>query len=85
MNEQAPSKRPKRREKPSPEQMTRPRRDRAHLTDRERTADDATPISAEARAEVAAFAATQPYPLDPFQVEAAEHLAEGRSVLVAAP
>ncbi len=36
-------------------------------------------------AEVERFAATQPYPLDPFQIEAARHLAEGRSVLVAAP
>src|SRR5262249_50580418 len=34
---------------------------------------------------VAEFAATQPFPLDPFQVEACEHLAAGRSVLVAAP
>ena len=31
------------------------------------------------------FAAGQPFPLDPFQREAAQHLAEGRSVLVAAP
>jgi ATP-dependent RNA helicase HelY len=31
------------------------------------------------------FLATQPFPLDPFQIEAAQHLAEGRSVLVAAP
>ncbi|HEU5348896.1 MAG TPA: DEAD/DEAH box helicase, partial [Ktedonobacterales bacterium] len=34
---------------------------------------------------VAAFLATQPFPLDPFQIEASEHLAVGRSVLVAAP
>ena len=34
---------------------------------------------------VAAFLATQPFLLDPFQIEAAEHLAAGRSVLVAAP
>jgi len=40
---------------------------------------------ADARALVEAFAAEQPYPLDPFQLEAAQHLAEGRSVLVAAP
>ncbi|HEX8731978.1 MAG TPA: DEAD/DEAH box helicase [Ktedonobacterales bacterium] len=39
----------------------------------------------DARALVEAFAAEQPYPLDPFQLEAAQHLAEGRSVLVAAP
>src|SRR5690348_13230024 len=34
---------------------------------------------------VAAFLDTQPFPLDPFQIEASEHLAAGRSVLVAAP
>lgn len=34
---------------------------------------------------VEAFAAEQPYPLDTFQLESAQHLAEGRSVLVAAP
>ena len=39
----------------------------------------------DAAALVDAFAAEQPYPLDPFQREAAQHLAEGRSVLVAAP
>ncbi len=39
----------------------------------------------EARTLVDAFAAEQPYPLDPFQLEAGQHLAEGRSVLVAAP
>ncbi len=31
------------------------------------------------------FAARYPFPLDPFQVEAIEHLARGQSVLVAAP
>ena len=40
---------------------------------------------AEALALVEAFAAEQPYTLDPFQRESAQHLAEGRSVLVAAP
>ncbi len=34
---------------------------------------------------VAAFAREYPFALDPFQVEAIHHLAEGRSVLVAAP
>ncbi|HEU0028519.1 MAG TPA: DEAD/DEAH box helicase, partial [Ktedonobacterales bacterium] len=34
---------------------------------------------------VDAFAAEQPYPLDDFQIESAQHLAEGRSALVAAP
>ena len=40
---------------------------------------------ADALALVEPFAAEQPFPLDPFQLEAAQHLAEGRSVLVAAP
>lgn len=83
MNEQAPSKRPKRREKPATEQT--PRQERARDLDHERDSDSTWRISDEARAEVTAFSATQPYPLDPFQIEAAEHLAEGRSVLVAAP
>jgi ATP-dependent RNA helicase HelY len=39
----------------------------------------------ESLALVEGFAAEQPYPLDDFQIEAAQHLAEGRSVLVAAP
>ncbi|HEX9035674.1 MAG TPA: DEAD/DEAH box helicase [Ktedonobacterales bacterium] len=39
----------------------------------------------ESTALVEAFAAEQPYPLDDFQLEAAQYLAEGRSVLVAAP
>jgi ATP-dependent RNA helicase HelY len=39
----------------------------------------------EVRALVDEFAALQPFPLDPFQVEAACQIATGRSVLVAAP
>ena len=39
----------------------------------------------DAQALVDAFAEEQPYPLDPFQREAAQHLAEGRSTVVAAP
>src|SRR6266581_5074054 len=35
--------------------------------------------------EIQAFAARYPFPLDPFQLEAIAHLAQGRSVLVAAP
>ena len=42
-------------------------------------------FSYDAIALVEEFAAGQPYPLDPFQLEAARHLADGRSVLVAAP
>jgi ATP-dependent RNA helicase HelY len=46
--------------------------------------DVAYPLG-ERSAAVDTFLATQPFPLDPFQIEAAEHLAVGRSVLVAAP
>jgi superfamily II RNA helicase len=46
---------------------------------------DHAPITNTPSEAVAAFLATQPFPLDPFQIEAAEHLAAGRSVLVAAP
>lgn len=51
----------------------------------EQAAQPSPDFSPEARALVEEFAATEPFPLDPFQVEAAQHLAEGRSVLVAAP
>lgn len=37
------------------------------------------------QADIAAFAARYPFPLDDFQLESISHLAEGRSVLVAAP
>ncbi|HEX6797783.1 MAG TPA: DEAD/DEAH box helicase [Ktedonobacterales bacterium] len=43
------------------------------------------PAPPEAVALAQEFAAEQPFPLDPFQVEACEYLADGRSVLVAAP
>lgn len=39
----------------------------------------------ETSAEIEAFAARYPFPLDPFQREAITHLAQGRSVMVAAP
>ncbi len=42
-------------------------------------------FSYEALAAVERFAAAEPFPLDPFQLEAARHLADRRSVLVAAP
>lgn len=42
-------------------------------------------FSPEAIADVEDFAGTQPFPLDPYQIEAARHLADQRSVLVAAP
>ena len=37
------------------------------------------------QADIAAFVARYPFPLDDFQLEAIAHLAEGRSVMVAAP
>src|SRR5579875_1512218 len=43
------------------------------------------PSQPEIRREIEAFAARYPFPLDPFQIEAIIHLAENRSVLVAAP
>ena len=46
---------------------------------------DDIPASAEALALVAEFAATLPFPMDPFQWAAACHMADQRSVLVAAP
>src|SRR5713101_8014354 len=39
----------------------------------------------ETLAEIQAFAARYPFSLDPFQLEAISHLAQGRSVMVAAP
>lgn len=39
----------------------------------------------EIQAGIAEFVARYPFPLDPFQLEAIEHLASGQSVLVAAP
>src|SRR5258707_9420570 len=42
-------------------------------------------FSYDALAAVERFAEGEPFPLDPFQLEAARHLADRRSVLVAAP
>ncbi len=39
----------------------------------------------ETHTEIDAFVARYPFPLDPFQLEAIAHLAQGRSVMVAAP
>ncbi|HVB60482.1 MAG TPA: DEAD/DEAH box helicase, partial [Ktedonobacteraceae bacterium] len=50
--------------------------------------DKQTDVEAEIddmQAEIAAFAARYPFPLDPYQIEAIEHLIKGQSVLVAAP
>ncbi len=47
--------------------------------------DEQVVVGPETQADLAAFAARYPFPLDPFQWEAITHLAQGRSVLVAAP
>src|SRR5260370_41432132 len=41
--------------------------------------------AAENQADLSAFAARYPFPIDPFQLEAMQHLAMGRSVLTTAP
>ncbi|HEX6541626.1 MAG TPA: DEAD/DEAH box helicase [Ktedonobacterales bacterium] len=71
------------------------RKTRAHQPTSETARNENTPLRSEDASvghaddhyteAVASFLETQPFPLDPFQVEAAEHLAAGRSVLVAAP
>ncbi len=47
--------------------------------------DEQVVVGHDTEAEISTFAARYPFPLDPFQVEAITHLAEGRSVMVAAP
>ncbi len=47
--------------------------------------DEQVEAGREIPGEIQAFAARYPFPLDPFQLEAIAHLAQGRSVLVAAP
>src|SRR5215472_6059839 len=47
--------------------------------------DERAVVRPETRLEIATFAARYPFPLDAFQREAIIHLAEDRSVLVAAP
>jgi ATP-dependent RNA helicase HelY len=47
--------------------------------------DERVVAEPDTQADLAAFAARYPFPLDPFQWEAITHLAQGRSVLVAAP
>ncbi len=47
--------------------------------------DEQAEMQPETQQEIEAFAARYPFPLDPFQIEAITHLAENRSVLVAAP
>ncbi len=80
MNESQQPARPRRRARDVPQSGTP---DSAHAAQRGQAPSPT--FSPEAVAQVEAFAARQPFPLDPFQIEAAGHLAEGRSVLVAAP
>ncbi len=47
--------------------------------------DEQVVVGHDTSGEISAFAARYPFPLDPFQLEAITHLAQGRSVLVAAP
>src|SRR6266704_199603 len=47
--------------------------------------DEQVEAGREIPGEIQAFATCYPFPLDPFQLEAIAHLAQGRSVLVAAP
>ncbi len=47
--------------------------------------DEQVVAGPQTQADIAAFVARYPFPLDDFQLEAITHLAEGRSVLVAAP
>jgi ATP-dependent RNA helicase HelY len=47
--------------------------------------DEQVAIGREKRADIQSFIERYPFPLDPFQIEAIEHLADGQSVLVAAP
>jgi ATP-dependent RNA helicase HelY len=47
--------------------------------------DEQVVAGPEAQADIAAFAARYPFPLDAFQLEAIIHLAQDRSVMVAAP
>jgi ATP-dependent RNA helicase HelY len=47
--------------------------------------DEQVVVGHDTSGEISAFAAHYPFPLDPFQLEAITHLAQGRSVLVAAP
>jgi ATP-dependent RNA helicase HelY len=89
-NDDAPSGTPPRRprRKPRPEGLpSGPNRGTSARARRE--AVDETPAAATvtpaAAALVREFAAEQPFPLDPFQLEACGYLADGHSVLVAAP
>jgi superfamily II RNA helicase len=47
--------------------------------------DEQVATGREKRADIQSFVERYPFPLDPFQIEAIEHLADGQSVLVAAP
>lgn len=78
------------RQPPLAQRVSGSERERKRRRDEEHVPVEARPVwelrgDAEALALVEEFAAEQPYPLDAFQLEAAQHLAEGRSTLVAAP
>ena len=68
-----------------PASTPRAKRSRAHDDAVAQVEAELVSFSPEALAQVEEFAGTQPFPLDPYQIEAAKHLADGRSVLVAAP
>lgn len=68
-----------------PKRRTRKERAREQARTREVPRPEPVHFSTEASFEVQQFAETQPFPLDPYQIEASLHLADGRSVLVAAP
>ena len=62
--------------------LRKPKRGEHYIEEEESQPTDPGP---EARAMVELFSADWPFTLDPFQIDAALHLARGRSVLVAAP
>src|SRR5690348_9129738 len=68
-----------------PSSSSRARRADSDDSDDSGAGADNAPTTNTSSEAVAAFLATQPFTLDPFQIEAVEHLAAGRSVLVAAP
>ncbi len=59
--------------------------DKAQTHEPPATKEQEAGFTDEVHALVQQFASRQPFPLDPFQVESACHIASGRSVLVAAP
>ncbi len=74
-----------RRGRPGDERFDRSRSRREEREEYSRPESDIPAHTPEAAALVGEFVTGEPFPLDDFQVESAFHLAEGRSVLVAAP